>query len=65
MLYELICLLKPERLVAIGNDAVFSLGRLRGERKVFRVRHPAHGGQREFRRRMSEIYGFAHPDMRS
>ena len=65
ILYELICLLKPERLVAIGNDAGFSLRRLRGEREVFRVRHPAHGGQREFRRRMSEIYGFARPDMRS
>ncbi len=65
MLYELICLLKPERLVAIGNDAASSLERLRDGREILRVRHPAHGGQREFRRQMSEIYGSARSDMRS
>ncbi len=65
LLYELICLLKPKRLVAIGNDAASSLEHLRGEGKVFRVRHPAYGGQNEFRGQMRGIYGFTRPDRRS
>lgn len=59
LLYELISLLKPARLVAIGNDAASSLERLRGDREILRVRHPAHGGQNQFRRQMRWIYGFS------
>ena len=62
LLYELICLLKPKKLVSIGNEAAFSVERLRGGREIFLVRHPAHGGQSEFRGQMREIYGFTRPD---
>ena len=65
LLYELICLLKPKKLVSIGNEAAFSVERLWGGREIFRVRHPAHGGQSEFRRQMRGIYGFTRPDRRS
>lgn len=59
LLYELICLLGPERLIAVGNDAASSVERLRGNGEVFRVRHPAHGGRNEFRRQMRGIYSFS------
>ncbi len=64
LLYELISLLQPARLVAIGNDAASSLERLRGDQEILRVRHPSHGGQNEFRRQMRGIYGFPLPRQR-
>lgn len=62
LLYELICLLKPRMLVAVGNKAALSMERLRGDSEFFQVRHPAHGGQREFRRQMRGIYGLSRLD---
>ena len=56
-LSELILLLKPCRLVAIGNDAAQSARRLCSQPKVILVRHPSHGGQRRFSAQMDELYG--------
>ena len=55
-LSELILLLKPCRLVAIGNDAAQSARRLCSLPKVIKVRHPSHGGRRRFSVQMSELY---------
>ena len=45
---ELIRLLRPRRLVAIGNDAAKTARRLGHRRTAIPVRHPSHGGQAEF-----------------
>ena len=56
LLSELILLLKPCRLVAIGNDAAQSARRLYGKSKVIQIRHPSHGGKAQFSFQMSELY---------
>ena len=53
-LAELISLLKPRRLVAIGNDAANSARRLADRHQVVRVRHPSHGGQAKFLAQISK-----------
>ena len=55
-LAELILLLRPRRLIAIGNDAFHTTRRLCSQRKVFQVRHPSYGGQVQFLREMQELY---------
>lgn len=47
-LSELIQLLKPRRLVAIGNDAARTARRLDDRQEIVQVRHPSHGGQAKF-----------------
>lgn len=56
-LYKLILLLKPRRLVAIGNDAARTAHRLSERHKVIQVRHPSYGGQAQFFEQMNELYG--------
>jgi uracil-DNA glycosylase len=48
VLSQLITMLRPHRLIAIGNDATRSAVRIAGTESVLRVRHPSYGGQREF-----------------
>ncbi len=58
-LSQLIRLLKPGRLIAIGNDAMQTALRLcaRDKRdKVIQVRHPSYGGQTQFLAQMCELY---------
>ncbi|MCY4283398.1 MAG: uracil-DNA glycosylase [Gammaproteobacteria bacterium] len=55
-LSELIMLLKPSRLVAIGNDAARTAYRLRSRHEVIKVRHPSYGGQIQFSAQVSELY---------
>ena len=55
-LAELILLLRPRRLIAIGNDAFCTASRLSSRQDVFNVRHPSHGGQIKFLREMHELY---------
>ena len=57
LLYELIQLLKPRRLISIGNDAALTVNRLRENQEVFKIRHPSYGGQNEFLKQIREIYG--------
>ena len=56
LLSQLIALLRPRRLVAIGNDAGQTAPRLCGRHKVIQVRHPSHGGQTRFLTQMNELY---------
>lgn len=65
LLFELVLMLKPRRLVPIGNDAASAAFRLSDGRDVRKVRHPSYGGQNEFRGQMREIYeldGKGHPE---
>ena len=55
-LSQLILLLKPYRLVAIGNDAARTARRLSDQHRVIQVRHPSYGGQTQFLAQMSELY---------
>lgn len=55
-LSQLILLLKPRQLVAIGNDAARTVRHLRYEHRVVQVRHPSYGGQTQFFAQMCELY---------
>ena len=57
LLCELVRLLDPRRLIAVGNDAASAAGRLRGDREVLRVRHPSYGGRKKFLEQICAIYG--------
>lgn len=59
VLEELISLLQPRRLVAIGNDAEKSVRRMALTIPCLTVRHPSYGGQKDFQRQVRAIYGEA------
>lgn len=56
LLNELICLLAPNRIVAIGNDAHNGVVQYELDIEVIKVRHPSYGGQKQFVSMISEIY---------
>jgi hypothetical protein len=56
ILAELCTLLRPRRLIAIGNDAARSLHRVMGGQNIVHVRHPSYGGEREFVNQMKSLY---------
>ena len=49
-------MLKPKRIVAIGNDAALVANRLGTQSNVFKVRHPSYGGQEQFLEEIHELY---------
>ncbi|MCY3728167.1 MAG: uracil-DNA glycosylase [Nitrospira sp.] len=55
-LSQLISLIKPGRLIAIGNDAARTAHRLSYRHNVIHVRHPSYGGQAQFLAQMCELY---------
>ena len=57
LLAELIAMLRPRRLVAIGNDAAKAAYRIAAITEVVQVRHPSYGGQRDFVRQIRCLYG--------
>lgn len=57
VLWQLILLLQPRRLVAIGNDAANVAGKFRTGTEVMRVRHPSYGGQSQFASEVCALYG--------
>lgn len=56
ILAELIELLRPRRLIAVGNDAKFALEKVAGGVPTFKVRHPSYGGQAEFIKQSSRLF---------
>lgn len=56
ILAELILILRPKRLVCIGNDAANAASRLAGLAQVVQVRHPSYGGQSDFTRQINRLY---------
>lgn len=59
LLEVLIRLLRPSRIIALGNDASEASTRAAGGIPVIGVRHPSYGGQRQFVRQLIDIYGSA------
>lgn len=57
ILARLVHMLEPATIVAVGRDAARTAGRLSGRYETLAVRHPSHGGQKEFMERMSGWYG--------
>jgi hypothetical protein len=56
LLAELVGMLRPRRLVAIGNDAAKVAFRVAALPEVVRVRHPSYGGQSDFVRQIRCLY---------
>ena len=63
LLSQLISLLEPHRLIAVGRDAEEVAHSLRDGHEVLRdghkvmyVRHPSYGGQNKFRKKMKNLY---------
>ena len=65
LLSELIRLLKPHQLVAIGNDAAKTVRCLAGHRRFAEVRHPSYGGQIQFRQQVAQLYNLPFKPTRS
>ena len=57
---QLILLLKPRCLVAIGNDAANSACRLADRQEVIQVRHPSHGGRAKFLAQINKWHRQSH-----
>lgn len=55
-LAELLMMLRPRRLVAIGNHAARAAGRFAGPVEVIHVRHPSYGGRRDFVDQIRSLY---------
>lgn len=56
LLIALIALLKPMRIIAIGNDAYSAAQRVSDAVPIVQVRHPSYGGQNVFLRQMEDLY---------
>ncbi|MDE3261783.1 MAG: uracil-DNA glycosylase [Acidobacteriota bacterium] len=56
ILHELVEILRPEKLVMIGNDAAKSARRVCSRTDMTQVRHPSYGGQRQFRAQICGLY---------
>ncbi len=56
LLSQLILLLKPHRLIAIGNDAARTVRRLSDNLEFIQVRHPSYGGKSRFLAQMCDAY---------
>ncbi len=55
ILMDLIALLQPKRILSIGKDAALVAKQVGGSRKVYPIRHPSYGGQRDFLQQMSAL----------
>jgi hypothetical protein len=56
LLVELVHMLKPRRLVALGNHAAKVATRICETQEVVLVRHPSYGGLRQFEQQISQLY---------
>jgi len=56
ILRELIQMLRPRRIVAIGSDAAASASRVAPEAALFPLRHPSFGGEARFRSEIAALY---------
>ena len=58
LLKMLVSLLRPRRIVAVGNDAALALRSLCKTLDINHVRHPSCGGENLFREQVASLYGF-------
>lgn len=52
----LVEILRPQSLVAIGNDAFNCVSRAFPRHEIHKIRHPSYGGEKTFIRQMGELY---------
>lgn len=52
----LLGLIKPRRVIAVGNDAFGAASRVARNGSATLVRHPSYGGQRQFERQVTDLY---------
>jgi hypothetical protein len=64
LLQALVELLRPARIIAIGNDAAAAANRVVDGVPVLCVRHPSYGGQTEFLRQIVKLYDVTPQGMR-
>ena len=57
LLAMLIDLIKPKRLIAIGNDAESAARNFGDQYEIIKVRHPSYGGQNIFLKQIQSLYG--------
>lgn len=55
LLKDVVDLVNPRLIIAIGNDAFNSSTRLFDSNTVKKVRHPSYGGEKDFRLQLSRI----------
>lgn len=58
-LSQLIALLRPRRLIAIGNGAAQSARRISSQLKVIELRHPSQSENTRFSVQIGELYALA------
>lgn len=56
LLAELVLMLRPRRLVAIGNDASKAARKINGDHVLAECRHPSYGGQKMFISQVNQLY---------
>lgn len=56
ILSEIVNIIRPNRIVAIGNDAEISAKRLFSESRVIKFRHPSYGGKNIFIKQVEDLY---------
>lgn len=56
ILKMLLALMRPERVIAIGNDAEGAVARVGSTVPALTVRHPSYGGQRQFEQQIADLY---------
>ena len=56
MLVSILTMLRPRRVVAVGNDAAWVLNSLVVGPELLRVRHPSYGGEAKFRSQLASLY---------
>ena len=57
LLGQLVELIKPKMIVAVGNDAYSGANSMLPDTTLEQVRHPSYGGKREFCTQISALYG--------
>ena len=61
LLVSLVSILKPRRIVAVGNDSARALMKIFSKLDINHVRHPSYGGERVFREQVASLYGLEQP----
>lgn len=56
LLVALIQMIKPNRIIAIGNDAANTASRALPHMEIIKVRHPSYGGKNQFINSMYDLY---------
>ncbi|MGH1439636.1 MAG: uracil-DNA glycosylase [Cellvibrionaceae bacterium] len=57
LLEKLEIILKPKRIVAIGNDAYKASLNLFPDKEIHKIRHPSYGGEKDFSKQLISLYG--------